>query len=61
MSTTEEHHLMVSDCMRRQKKLTDWEYNFIDGMAYRLREGYEITEKQDEMLTLIWEKVTENG
>ena len=58
IDTTEEHQLMVQDCMKRESKLTDWERGFVDSIDNHLGSGKTLTVKQDETLTQIWERVT---
>jgi len=49
---------MVEDCESRESKLTDWERGFIDSLGRQLRAGRAVSEKQDERLTSIWDRVT---
>jgi hypothetical protein len=54
----EEYIQMVEDCMKRDTKLTDWESNFIDSLSNWLGAGKSLTEKQEQILDRLWEKVT---
>jgi hypothetical protein len=54
----DEYIQMVEDCMKRDTKLTDWESNFIDSLSNWLGAGKSLTEKQEQILDRLWEKVT---
>ena len=59
MSTnTEEQCTLINDCLNRISKLTDWESRFVANLRIRLEANKPLTEKQDELLNEIWEKVT---
>jgi len=58
MSTTDEIDQMIEDILQREEKLSEWEASFIDSIESQLRRGRSLTEKQDEKLTAIWERVT---
>ena len=59
MSTdTEEQRILIKDCLNRISKLTDWESRFMANIRIRLEANIPLTEKQDELLNEIWEKVT---
>lgn len=58
MPREDDETAMVDDCMARSEKLSDWEQNFIDSVAKRLRGDSSLTERQQETLEKIWEKVT---
>jgi len=59
MSTdTEEQRTLINDCLNRISKLTDWESRFMANIRIRLEANKPLTEKQDELLNEIWEKVT---
>lgn len=58
MTDHEEHHQMVTDCMLRESKLTDWELTFIDSLSRQMEEGRMLSENQSEKLENIWERVT---
>ena len=58
MSSPEEIVQMIRDCMERESKLSDWERGFLDSVDTQLGRGKALTEKQDERLTTIWERVT---
>jgi len=53
-----EQEQMVSDCEKRESKLSDWERGFIDDMSKRLGDGKSLTPGQAEKLDQIWERVT---
>jgi hypothetical protein len=54
----EEHLKMIHDCMDREKRLNEWERNFISDMR---RRRTALTAPQLEKLNAIWEKATEKG
>jgi len=59
MSTdTEEQRILINDCLKRISKLTDWESRFMANIRIRLEANKPLTEKQDELLNEIVEKVT---
>jgi len=59
MSTdTEEQRTLINDCLNRISKLTDWESRFMANIRIRLEANKPLTEKQDELLNEIWERVT---
>ena len=59
MSTdTEEQRILINDCLNRISKLTDWESRFMSNLRIRLEANKPLTEKQDEILNEIWERVT---
>jgi hypothetical protein len=59
MSTdTEEQRILINDCLNRISKLTDWESRFMANIRIRLEANKPLTEKQDELLNEIWERVT---
>ncbi len=58
MSEHDEHQQMVTDCVNRESKLTDWERTFIDSLADQMAKGRRLSEKQAERLDEIWERVT---
>lgn len=53
-----EHMQMVTDCERRQRKLNEWEQEFITSIRTRLERGTALSEAQAEKLDAIWERVT---
>ena len=55
---TEEQRTLINDCLNRISKLTDWESRFMANIRIRLEANKPLTEKQDELLNEIWEKVT---
>lgn len=42
-------------------ELTPWEASFIESIGRWVREGRELTEKQDTVLERIWKRVTGQG
>jgi hypothetical protein len=57
----DEYLRMVSDCEKRESKLTDWERTFIDSVSHWLSHGSQLSGNQIERLELIWERVTAKG
>ena len=49
---------MIEDCMRRESKLSNWEREFIQSIDEWFRENESLTERQEEILTKIWDKLT---
>lgn len=58
MSSPEEIVDMIRDCMERESRLSDWEREFVQSLDEQLGRGKTVTEKQDEKLTSIWERIT---
>jgi hypothetical protein len=58
MSTADEIQTMLTDIEQRESKLSDWERTFVDDISAQLGRGRALTEKQDEKLEAIWERVT---
>ena len=61
MTTQAEALQMIADCEARESRLSEWEAGFIDSLSKQIERGRSLTEKQDETLNKIWDKVTENG
>ncbi len=58
MSKSDEIQTMLDDCEKRSEKLSDWECEFIDSISDQLGRGRGLSEKQEQILERIWEKVT---
>lgn len=58
MSTTDEIQTMLDDLEKRESKLSDWELKFVDDLSVQLGRGQSLTEKQDQKLVEVWERVT---
>lgn len=54
----DEAEQMISDCENRDRRLTEWEREFLTSLRQRVANGQEPTERQDEVLNRIWDKVT---
>lgn len=52
---------MICDCENRDRWLTEWECEFLTSLRQRLSMGKETSERQDEILNRIWDKVTSRG
>lgn len=61
MSCPDEISQMIADCEARESRLSEWERGFIDSISKQVDQGRSLTEKQDETLNKIWDRVTENG
>lgn len=59
--TIDEAELMISDCENRDRRLTEWEREFLTSLRQRVASGRESTERQDEILNRIWDRVTSRG
>lgn len=53
-----EIQLMLDDCINRESKLSDWEWVFIQSVQEQFISTGFITDKQEEKLEKIWDKVT---
>jgi hypothetical protein len=58
MSTPEEINQMIHDIEQRESRLSPWEADFVDSISKQVGEGKTLTQKQDERLEAIWEKIT---
>jgi SMC interacting uncharacterized protein involved in chromosome segregation len=58
---TTEYERMLSDCEKRESRMTEWEQSFIDSLSVQIGRGRIPSAKQIETLERIWEKVTANG
>ena len=56
-----ELHLLVTDCIHRQDRLSQLEADFIQSCNERLENNQGLYPKQVEKLNQIWNKATENG
>jgi hypothetical protein len=50
--------LMIQDCEERKGQLSDWERGFIASLAEQRGAGRTLSERQEEGLTAIWDRVT---
>lgn len=61
-SSIEDVPLMISDCIKRSNKLSEWELNFIKSINLHYDEKGSIKDKQFEELVkkleVIWERAT---
>jgi hypothetical protein len=58
MSEDLDYDQLISDCEKRESKMSDWEREFIDSVATRLRRGDSLTIRQCQIIEQIWEKIT---
>lgn len=54
----QEQQSMISDCLTRDKKLTAWELDFVNSIATQFDAGKFLSDKQEDILERIWNKVT---
>lgn len=57
----EDYKAMIDDCLVREKKLTEWETEFMESLEEQITEKDFITEKQIDVLNRVWERVTARG
>lgn len=57
----EEWDCLVTDCEARQERLTEWQQEFISSIRTQLERGKDLSAKQDQILSEIWEKATARG
>jgi flagellar motor component MotA len=55
----EEQEFIVTDCLKRKDTLTAWELGFCKSIKDYLDKNVALTRKQDEILTKIWNRVTD--
>ena len=58
MSGQDDISTMIEDCQNRESKLSDWEAQFIDNIDSQIHDDGSLSEKQQEKLEQIWEKIT---
>lgn len=61
MTETNEYIEMISDCIDRESRMTQWESGFIESIDKWLADEKPLTEKQAETIEKIWARVTERG
>ena len=49
---------MIEDCEARDTKLSEWEQQFIDSISRQLAKNGSLSQKQQEKLEAIWERIT---
>ena len=49
---------MVLDCQNRESKLSKWEVSFIQSIGEQLDAGHFLSQKQEDCLNKVWDKVT---
>ena len=54
----EETMTMINDCQDREKKMNEWEREFMDSIRSQLVSTGNLSEKQLAILNRVWEKVT---
>lgn len=61
VKVTDEHKVMIQDCVKRHSRLTEWEIEFISDLQLAVEKGWDFTIRQDSKLDEIWEKATAKG
>lgn len=56
-----EYLQMLTDCEKRESRLTDWERGFVDSLRAQIERGRTPSPKQVETLDTIWERATAKG
>ena len=54
----DEHKQMITDCLNRQKKLSEWDRNFIKRLSEQLHRHRPLSQAQEIILDRIWEQAT---
>lgn len=49
---------LIADCEARSEKLSEWEANFIQSIREQFDRRGTLSERQEEILNEIWDKVT---
>lgn len=49
---------MIIDCIKREKKLSEWEAQFIYDIQACYKNKHCLTQKQSEKLEKIWDRIT---
>lgn len=52
---------LIADCEHRESKLSEWEFDFIASVRVQFDKRGSLSQKQEEVLNRIWDKVTKNG
>jgi len=55
--SSEEIHLMLVDCQKRERKLSEWELSFIHSLLGQYSR-HRLSQRQIEKLEVIWDRVT---
>lgn len=60
---TEEQEQMLNDCSaeKRRRYSNEWEKDFLRSCWLQFEKNIPLSDKQDQTLNGIWDKVTENG
>lgn len=56
-----EYLKMIEDCESRDRRMNEWEREFIDSLKTQIRRGKVPSAKQIEALDRTWEKATAKG
>ena len=52
---------LLADCEKRERRLNEWEKEFITDMRHRFAAGRALSDNMRDRLNAIWEKATERG
>lgn len=58
---TGEYFQLITDCRKRDDKISAWDADFLDSIEARLHDRKPLTPKQVEVLDNIWERATKRG
>lgn len=56
-----EYLQMIEDCESRDRRMNEWEKEFVQSLRFQISEGKRPSAKQIEALDRTWEKVTSRG
>lgn len=57
MSTPDEINTMIADIEKRERYLSVYERYYLEGQKISIGWGYPLTEKEDEKLVAIWNRI----
>lgn len=52
---------LVEDCEIRESRMTEWEADFVESIRSRLEKERPLTERQQDTLERLWDRVTAHG
>lgn len=58
MANEDDIPAMISDCVDRESKLSDWERGFIESISEQHDRTGGLSEKQQAILEKIWDRIT---
>lgn len=57
----DEYNQMIEDCESRDRRMNEWEREFIESLKAQLKDERVPSARQIEKLNDVWEKVTSKG